>query len=290
MYRIKAPASTSNLSAGFDVLGLALDIYNRFTVELSDKDMLINVEDRFNNEDNLFLKAYHAGTGHLGISDHIKADFSYDVPIERGLGSSSTLIVGGLMAASVLHENRLSKDEIFQLASKIEGHPDNAAPCIYGGFTASSVADGRYYTQKLQIDKDYHFTIFIPDFAVSTAKAREILPSRYERAAIVHNTAKAIYLIEALRNGDLKLLKKCYDEDVHEPYRQNLIDEFAVLKELFEKDSDGVLFISGSGSACFGISRKSASKQLIERINKLKHEWQIKEVNIDHKGVDIDEI
>ena len=290
MYRIKAPASTSNLSAGFDVLGLALDIYNRFTVELSDKDMLINVEDRFNNEDNLFLKAYHTGTSHLGISDHIKAVFSYDVPIERGLGSSSTLIVGGLMAASVLHENRLSKDEIFQLASKIEGHPDNAAPCIYGGFTASSVADGRYYTQKLQIDKDYHFTIFIPDFAVSTAKAREILPSRYERAAIVHNTAKAIYLIEALRNGDLKLLKKCYDKDVHEPYRQNLIDEFAVLKELFEKDSDGVLFISGSGSTCFGISRKSASKQLIERINKLKHEWQIKEVNIDHKGVDIDEI
>ncbi len=290
MYRIKAPASTSNLSAGFDVLGLALDIYNRFTVELSDKDMLINVEDRFNNEDNLFLKAYHAGTSHLSISDHIKAVFSYDVPIERGLGSSSTLIVGGLMAASVLHENRLSKDEIFQLASKIEGHPDNAAPCIYGGFTASSVADGRYYTQKLQIDKDFHFTIFIPDFAVSTAKAREILPSQYERAAIVHNTAKAIYLIEALRNGDLKLLKKCYDEDVHEPYRQNLIDEFAVLKELFEKDSDGVLFISGSGSTCFGISRKSVSKQLIERINKLQHEWQIKEVNIDHKGVDVDEI
>lgn len=290
MYRIKAPASTSNLSAGFDVLGLALDIYNCFKVESGDKDTLINVEERYNNEDNLFLRAYHLGTEHLGIHDHIKAEFSYDVPIERGLGSSSTLIVGGLMAASVLHENRLDKDEIFQLASKMEGHPDNAAPCIYGGFTASSIVEDKFYTHHLEIDKSYHFTVFIPDFAVSTAKARSILPAQYERSAIVRNTSKAIYLIEALRNGDMELLKRCYDEDVHEPYRQSLISEFTELKELFEKDCDGVLFISGSGSTCFGISKRSISKNLEEKIGKLEHEWQIKEVNVDYKGVSVDEI
>ena len=290
MYRIKAPASTSNLSAGFDVLGLALNIYNCFEVELNDRDILINVEDEYNNENNLFLKAYHTGTDHLGIHDHIKAEFKYDVPIERGLGSSSTLIVGGLMAASVLHENRLDKDEIFQLASKMEGHPDNVAPCIYGGFTASNVTEGKFYTRHLQIDEDYHFTVFIPDFAVSTAEARGILPKQYERSAAVHNTAKAIYLIEALRNGDMELLKKCYDEDIHEPYRKSLIYEFNEVKKLFEKDSDGVLFISGSGSTCFGISKRSVSEDLIKNISKLEHNWQIREVHIDHEGVSANEI
>ena len=290
MYRIKAPASTSNLSAGFDVLGLALDIYNCFDVELCDKDILLNVKDVYNNQDNLFLKAYHKGLDYLNINDHIRASFSYDVPIERGLGSSSTLIVAGLTAASVLHQNRLDKDEIFELASQMEGHPDNVAPCIYGGFTASSSDDRKFYTHQLKISEDYRFTVFIPDFAVSTAKARAILPNQYERSVIVHNTSKAIYLIEALRNGDIKLLKKCYDEDVHEPYRQGLIDEFKEVKTIFEKDSDGVLFISGSGSTCFGISKRSVSEDLVNKINNLEHKWQIKEVHVDYEGVNAHEI
>ena len=290
MYRIKTPASTSNLSAGFDVLGLALDMYNCFEVELSEKDTLIDVEKKYNNEDNLFLKAYHTGMKYIGIDDHIKARFSYDVPIERGLGSSSTLIVGGLMAASLLHEGRLSKDDIFQLASKMEGHPDNVAPCLYGGFSASCLEDGKFYTHHLEIDKSFRFTVFIPDFAISTAQARGILPSEYDRSAVVHNTSKAIYLIEAMRNGNIELLKKCYDEDIHEPFRQTLIYDFANLKELFEKDSDGVLFISGSGSTCFGISNKPVSDDLIDRISKFEHNWQIREVHVDFKGAVGDEI
>ena len=92
MHIIKVPASTSNLSVGFDILGLAFNIYNT-----SDKDRLINVEEQYNNSDNLFLKAYREGLKKIGTDDHVRVYMKYDVPIERGLGSSSTLIVGGLM-------------------------------------------------------------------------------------------------------------------------------------------------------------------------------------------------
>lgn len=290
MYRIQVPASTSNLSAGFDILGLALNIYNTFDVELSEKNILINVEDKYNNENNLFLQAYKKGIDYLGIQDHIRVTFNYDIPIERGLGSSSSLIVAGLMAASVLHDSKLSKDEIFQLASQMEGHPDNAAPCIYGGFTASIIEDGKFYTHNIQIDDGYYFYVFIPDFAISTSEARFILPKSFETKTLVSNSAKAIYLIEALKTGNLELLKKCYDQNVHEPYRKKLIYEFDELKNIFIKDTDGVFFISGSGSTCFGIARKKCSNNLLNEIKKLKHNWIIREVQVDYKGVSAYEI
>lgn len=290
MYRIQVSASTSNLSAGFDILGLALNIYNTFDVELSEKNILINVEDKYNNENNLFLQAYKKGIDYLGIQDHIRVTFNYDIPIERGLGSSSSLIVAGLMSASVLHDGKLSKDEIFQLASQMEGHPDNAAPCVYGGFTASIIEDGKFYTHNIQIDDGYYFYVFIPDFAISTSEARSILPKSFETKTLVSNSAKAIYLIEALKTGNLELLKKCYDQNVHEPYRKKLIYEFDELKNIFIKDTDGVFFISGSGSTCFGIARKKCSDNLLNEIKKLKHNWIIREVQVDYKGVSAYEI
>ena len=290
MHIIKVPASTSNLSVGFDILGLAFNIYNTFDVELSDKDRLINVEEQYNNSDNLFLKAYREGLKKIGTDDHVRVYMKYDVPIERGLGSSSTLIVGGLMAASVLHNNCLSKDEIFELAAKMEGHPDNAAPCVYGGFIASLKDGNEYITHNLKIDESYRFAVFVPDFAVSTQKARSILPVDYKRQSIVNNSAKAIYLSEALRTGDMELLKKCYDEDVHESFRKQLIDEFEEVKKLYIEDTDGVFFISGSGSTCLGISKKDFSKDFEEKLSHLNNKWEAKKVRIDYDGATAYEI
>lgn len=282
MITIQTPATSANVGPGFDCFGLALDLYNTFDVELSSSNTLENVEERFNNEENLFLKAYQKGCQAIGIHDSIHVIFHTEIPVSRGLGSSSSLIVGGLYAASALHNNALTKEQIFQLASQLEGHPDNVAPCIHGGFTASlSVAD-TYLTQSIPLDSNWKYTIFIPDFEVSTQRARAILPESYARNIVTKNTSHAALLIEALRNGNLPLLKIVSEDFIHEPYRKQLIHEFDTLKSTV-KDL-GAFLISGSGSTCILISKESLTSQQIEKIQSLKHHWQIKELDIAKKG------
>lgn len=275
MVNIKTCATSANIGPGFDCLGLALDIYNSFDVEISDKDELINIEDRFNNEDNLFLKSYRQGIKKLNIDDHIKVKFNSNIPISRGLGSSSSLIVGGLKAASVLHNNGLSDEEIFDIAANMEGHPDNVAPCIFGGFTASFKANDHFIYRSLPLSKDLIFTLLIPDFEVSTAEARKVLPSTYERKVAVNNSAKALLLTNAIKDGDITLLKQVSDDEIHEPYRKKLIHDYDEIKDIFKKQTDGVLFISGSGSTCLGISKKELE---VKELN-FSHHWDILRVN-----------
>ncbi len=283
MITIKTPATSANVGPGFDCFGLALSLYNTFEVELSSSNTLENVEERFNNEDNLFLKAYQKGCQAIGVNDSIHVTFHTEIPVSRGLGSSSSLIVGGLYAASTLHDNALSKDQIFQLASELEGHPDNVAPCIYGGFTASLSANDKFLTQSIPLDSSWKYTIFIPDFEVSTQKARSILPASYPRSIVTKNTSHAALLLEALRNGDLSLLKIVSEDFIHEPYRKELIHEFDSIKSYLQ--DLGAFLISGSGSTCILISKQQLNTEQKEKIQSFKHHWQIKELDIAEKGV-----
>lgn len=264
--KIKTPATSANIGVGFDSFGLALGLYNTFIIEKSDKDILENVEERFNNSDNLFLKAYHSGCEVIGIQDYIYAKFETNIPVSRGLGSSASLICAGLYSASVLHDNALSKEEIFNLASRLEGHPDNVAPCIFGGMTVSSEYNGNYITKQIEIDKSWKYTLFIPDFEVSTEKAREILPKNYSLSVASGNIANAIYMIKGLEEGDNNLLQYGELDQIHEPYRKQLIPFFGDLRNDFKKETGGILLISGSGSTCIGISKKEVSKDFIQKI------------------------
>lgn len=280
MLTIKAPASSANLGPGFDCLGLSLDLYNTFEVETCKQDILENVEDRFNNADNLFLRSYHYGMEKIGKEDGIHAIFHCDIPVSRGLGSSASMIVAGLCAASALHEDALSDNEIFQYASILEGHPDNAAPCYYGGLTASTIYQGRYVSHKLELNDNWFFTVFIPDFEVSTEEARAILPESYPRAVAAANGGYALYMTEGLRTGSLSLLQVGARDALHEPYRKQLIAGFDDLKKRTEKECNGVFLISGSGSTCILISRKPVSDHLKEEIQQdTEHTWEIKELH-----------
>ena len=259
--KIKTPATSANVGVGFDSFGMAFSLYNEFDVSLSDKDILENVEDRFNNENNLFLQSYHIGCDAIGISDYVHAIFHTNIPVSRGLGSSASLITAGLQAASSLHNNALSQKQIFELASSIEGHPDNVAPCIYGGMTISLKKDNEFITEKITLDKSWKYTIFVPNFEVSTEKARSILPDTYSREVVSKNIAYASYMIRALETGSLDLLQYGECDLIHEPYRKTLLPFFDSLKSKYKEETDGILIISGSGSTCLGISKKEVQKE-----------------------------
>ena len=156
MITIKTPATSANLGSGFDCLGIALKLYNIFQVEKYDHNFLENVDEEYNNDNNLFLQAYRLGCETIGKYDPIHVIFDCHIPISRGLGSSASFIIGGLVAASVLHNNILSEAEIYRLACSIEGHPDNIAPCLYGGLCAGMTIDEKHFlSYTLPIHKDW---------------------------------------------------------------------------------------------------------------------------------------
>lgn len=273
---IKVPATSANLGPGFDCMGLALSLYNTFTVEPSEKDILINVEERFNNRDNLFLKAYRKGCEALHVQDHIKVSFQCDIPVSRGLGSSAALIVGGIAAASALHNHELSTFEIFTLAAQMEGHPDNAAPAVYGGLNACMKENGRYIHVQLPLADSFSYTIFIPDHEVETKKAREILPVSYPRDVAAANAAHAVLMSHAFAAGDVNLLHEASHDQIHEPYRAGLIPHFKEAKEAVLARNSGAFLISGSGSTCLLISDTPLHEETKKEIEAYRDPaWQI---------------
>ena len=278
MITIKTPATSANVGPGFDCLGLALQLFNTFEAELSHEDSLENVEDRFNNRDNLFLKGWHAGCQKIGKEDHVHAIFHTDIPVSRGLGSSSSLIVAGVTAASILHDSALSKEEIFQISAELEVHPDNVAPCIYGGLTASLIENNVFKTISLPVDKSWKFTVFIPDFEVSTEKARAILPDSYPRSEAAGNTAHAVFMLKGLENGEPDLLAFGKKDYIHEPYRKKLLPFFDHLQKEYEDNTHGILLISGSGSTCIGISKKYMDEE--KEANILSEETGMKIIHL----------
>ncbi len=285
MAEIRTPATAANIGPGFDCLGMALGIWNTFHVQKAAETKLINVEERFNNSDNLFLQAYRRGCGMLGENSGIIAEFNCEIPVARGLGSSASMIIGGLKAASILHGDRLSENDILQAACDMEGHPDNTAPCLLGGLTATMRNVYReWIPRRLQVSGLWNITLLIPDFEVNTDEAREILPDMYSRRIIARNTANVVMLTEALRTGDAELLRHASKDRLHEPYRSRLIPDYDTIHSLCVNDAGGALVISGSGPALLLISPRQLSESACAKIEALPNRWKIVRTELALQG------
>lgn len=255
MLRIKVEATSANLCVGFDTLGMALDIYNEFTFEKSDDFGFKGFLPRYlTKTHNLVYDAY------VEFFKYIKKEsipviigFSGDIPVSRGMGSSSSLIVAGVFAANFMSGANLSKDELFSLCANIEGHPDNVAPAIYGNVVASFKYDGLYYPNIYKVSDKLKFGVVIPSDILKTEDARKVLPDSYNRADIVNNLSRIVNLPKALEEGNLELIKMLCVDRIHEPYRKKLIKEFDDIEAIVNKYNNQ-LIISGSGSTMLIIS------------------------------------
>ena len=142
MIKIRVPATSANMGPGFDTMGIALDIFNIFYAEKSDSLIIENVDEEFKNRDNLFVVAYDKTLATKNLKADVYVKFETVIPLSRGLGSSSSLVVAGVLAANHLHKLGLSMQEMLNICNEIEGHPDNVAPCLLGGFVTSVVENG----------------------------------------------------------------------------------------------------------------------------------------------------
>lgn len=274
---VRTYATSANLGPGFDCLGICFDIYNEYAFEKSDKYELLGFDKAFlNPKNNLIIYAYekvfeikNKKLEYIKLTEVVK-----NIPNSRGLGSSASCIVAGILIADAILNNILDKDEIFQIASSIEGHPDNVAPLIFGGFTCSFM-DEKYHTVKLNVNERLKFKVLISPFELKTSLARSVLPTSIQIKDAVFNMSHAIGMIKGIELGDMELIKISKKDVLHEPYRYQLIKGSNDVIALAEQNN-AVCMISGAGSTLLIISNKV--------LDITYQDWKVVDVDISNIG------
>ena len=204
----------------------------------------------------------------------------------RGLGSSAALIAGGAAAANLLHGSPLPPAELLEVTNEIEGHPDNLAPAIYGGLTASLVEDGKPRTVKLPLSPTLRWVAAIPNFELSTHLARAVLPKEVTFVDAVYNASHVAVLVGALGRGDRELIAMALRDRLHQPYREKLIPEYNKVKTAAEQCGAIAFCISGAGPTLLALTDEASfAAQFAEKCKRLEHRWNIMELAVDTEGI-----
>lgn len=291
--KVKVPATSANLGPGFDVAGLAVTLYNTFTFELIDEGLQITgCPEQFCNADNMTYQAFVEGAKACGLDfNGVRIECSGDVPYTRGLGSSSTCIVAGIVGAYAFVDRYDERQEILELATQIEGHPDNVAPAIFGGLTVSVMSDG-VTTLNIPVKHDYRFVALIPPFTLSTEKSRSVLPQELPRADAIANVSHLALTVASLINGYDEGLKLGFKDRLHQPYRGPLIQGFAEIMNILEKD-ERILgaYLSGAGPTIMVVIDADDTKGVVrikEELGDLLKDWQVEKLELDMRGYTCD--
>jgi len=252
--RVRVPASTANLGPGFDALGMALGLYNEVEVELTGGTLTLEIcgegAERLQalGERNLVARSVTGTLDRLGIpAGGIRIRMENRIPLGRGLGSSSAAALGGVAAALALAGASLTPEEILDLTLPFEGHPDNITPALLGGLTVSTLVEGRVRCVKLPVPDGLQVVAVVPEFHLSTAKARKALPPTVPRADAVFNVGRVALFLGALQAGRLDLLREAARDRLHQPYRASLVPGMAEVLAEGERAGALACFLSGAG-------------------------------------------
>ncbi len=258
-YSFRVPAGTSNLGAGFDALGLALEIYLRVRLAPSSKTEIvalgIDANEIPTTADNLILRVANrvANLRHKELPP-FRMTIANEIPLARGLGSSAAAIIAGITCYELMTQDRLSEAEIFKYAFEFETHPDNLSPALRGGLVAACQgADSQVFIANLKVADGVKCVIVIPEFEVSTEKARAVLPQTYSRKDAVYNIQRSALIIGALTTGNWPILQEAMNDRIHQPYRSSLIPGFDEILALRTPGMYG-LALSGAGPTIFAFA------------------------------------
>jgi len=256
-WRLRVPASTSNLGPGFDCLGLALDLDLRVDVERPAHAPGIVYEGTQPPADNLFVRALHAAGG---VAPDTRVVVASAIPSARGLGSSAAAIVAGIATAHLAGDGSVpAGEDLVSQALALEGHPDNLAAAVQGGLVGSVVERENARVMPLALAADWSFVLVIPERGVATAAARAILPARLERDDAVYNLQRLAFLIGALAQGDATRLRYGLADRLHQDRRLALVPGLgAALAALASEPGCAGAALSGSGPTLLGFVHAGA--------------------------------
>lgn len=300
--KVRVPGTSANCGPGFDCLGLATTIYNYFDLTLIRSTKVIvevsgeGSEKIMRGRKNLTWQAVKKLLEVTGHADEYKGAIirmRNNVPISRGLGSSSTAIVAGLTAANEIVGSPLNRQDLLKLATEIEGHPDNVAPAIFGNFTVSVIDGSEVQTFSFRPRIKLKLVVAVPEFELSTKLARKVLPQKVSRADAIFNISRASMLVAALVEGREDLLPLAFGDAIHQPYRKKLVPG---MQEVFDAaKSAGALgaAISGAGSCLIAFTSAKHGREneiaaaMVEAFKAHGVESKALILNVDTRGAQV---
>lgn len=248
MLHIRVPATSANLGAGFDCMGLALPLYNEIKLQPSERLIIHTDKGILKDRNNLIIRAMSRTAEFVGQAcPNVEMWQINRIPFTSGLGSSAACIVAGITAGAKLCGVQLSVREMLGLATELDGHPDNVAPAILGGITASVLTDHGVETFKASASDRYKIALMTPDFPLSTKECRAVLPKSYSREDLVFAVTHAVTTYAAFLSGDPERIGKCLADRTHEPYRLPLIAHAEDVLNLMKDSGAYATYLSGAG-------------------------------------------
>ncbi|MBP2623125.1 homoserine kinase [Streptococcus oricebi] len=287
--KIIVPATSANIGPGFDSVGVAVSKY--LTIEVLEEREAWLIEHDLNpripkDKRNLLIKVA------LQIAPDLKPHrlkMTSDIPLARGLGSSSSVIVAGIELANQLAQLNLTKEEKLRIATKSEGHPDNVAPAIFGGLVVSSYVRGRVSAVEADFPQA-SFIAFIPRYELKTRDSRGVLPFKFSYKEAVAASSIANVAIAALLKGDMETAGRAIESDLfHERFRQKLVREFPAIKKIARKNGAYATYLSGAGPTVMVLAPTNKAQAIQSRLEKAHFKGEIFELSVDRQGVRVEE-
>ena len=286
--RITVPATSANVGPGFDSVGIAVSKYLTIDVLEAQENWWIEHdlgEEIPSNEENLLLQTA------LQVAPDMpphRLKMTSEVPLARGLGSSSSVIVAGIELANQLGKLSLSDENKLEIATKIEGHPDNVAPAIFGNLVVASYVDQQ--TNHLVLPfPECALVAFVPNYELKTSDSRNVLPSEWTYKEAVAASSIANVAIAALAKGDLRVAGKAIEADrFHERYRQQLVAEFPQVKEVAHQHDAYATYLSGAGPTIMTLLPVEHAEAFAKDLKSKGLNGQVFSLNIDTTGVKVE--
>lgn len=287
--KIIVPATSANVGPGFDSVGVAVTKYLEIQVcEEREEWMIEHQLGKWipRDERNLLLKIA------LQIVPNLqprRLKMVSDIPLARGLGSSSSVIVAGIELANQLGNLKLSKHEKLQLATKIEGHPDNVAPAIYGNLVIASSVEGQVSAVVAPFP-ECAFLAYIPNYELRTRDSRGVLPKKLSYKEAVAASSIANVAIAALLTGDMVRAGQAIESDLfHERYRQELVREFATIKRVAKRNGAYATYLSGAGPTVMVLAEPDKMPKIKAELEKQPFKGKLHDLQVDTQGVRVEE-
>ena len=290
---ISVPATSANLGPGFDTLGLSINLRNEIRVKES---RFLSVSTKGEGSSNpkikknsMFLSIFNEHYKRLsgGKYNTFRFEFMNNIPISRGLGSSSAVIVAALTAAHVAAGVKYNKRRILNLAIKYEPHPDNITPAVMGGFNVACLHDGKVYSKKHRLPNYLKAVLVVPNKTISTNKSRNVLPKNYHKEEAVFSLSHAAYMVSLFMSESWDQLKIAAKDKLHQDRRMSMMPELYRVQSLALDNGALMSTLSGSGSTFFTLCYEEDAERIAKVLDNAFPDFRVMVRDLDNYGVKV---
>ncbi|MGA1932162.1 homoserine kinase [Arcobacter sp. YIC-464] len=291
--KVSVPATSANLGPGFDSLGIAITMKNQVIIRPSKFHSVSLKGEGANNpvlkDNNMFISIFNDFYHNLSQKKrHFRFEFFNEIPLSRGLGSSSAVIVSAIASAYAIEGIKLDKNKLLNLALAYENHPDNITPAVMGGFNVATVQDNEVKYINKAIPKTLKAVIVVPNRPISTQLSRKTLPFKYSKDDVIFNISHSSLLTAAFMSEDWKMLRSASMDKVHQKYRMKQMPELFDVQKTALRNGALMSTLSGSGSTLFSICYADDAKRIEKALKNRFAHFKVFTSDFDNVGVKID--